>query len=43
MAGDDVNTILTVYVREFERAKRQDEIRESWLRERASGPPERSV
>ena len=28
MAGDDVNTILTVYVHEFERAKRQDEIRE---------------
>jgi hypothetical protein len=26
MAGDDVNTILTVYVHEFERAKRQDEI-----------------
>jgi hypothetical protein len=28
MAGDDVNTILSVYVHELERARRQDEIRE---------------
>jgi hypothetical protein len=28
MAGDDVQTILATYVHEFERAKRQDEMRD---------------
>jgi hypothetical protein len=28
MAGDDVKTILTTYVHEFDKAKRNDEIRE---------------